>query len=169
MTSTPFRHRTNLVSQPRCRSLVDCAGAALHVHTRSVATVISVEGEIDASNAERVQQAIRRYARLKAPLIVDLSALDFIGLAGLQALTTLDREHERAGLHWHVVDGPRLCRLTRVITDHGLPLIDSVAEALRIIGDQIATRRQCLAVPACQHEPQWTNSAVRRAPRRATA
>jgi anti-anti-sigma regulatory factor len=70
---------TALLEQLRCRQLIDCAAAQLHVHARSLATVLRVDGEIDASDAELLAQAIRRFSQLKTPLILDLSQLDFLG------------------------------------------------------------------------------------------
>ncbi|OBA62563.1 sulfate transporter [Mycobacterium sp. 1100029.7] len=148
---------------------MDCAGARLHVHARSSATVLSVDGEVDASNAHLLEQAIRRYARLNAPLILDLTEVDFLGMAGFRALLVLNCEHQRAGLHWSVIGGARLRRLTRIVTNHGLPLVDSVSEALQIIDDGIRLRRQCLPNPARQHEPQRMSAAMRLVARRATA
>jgi anti-anti-sigma factor len=134
--------------------MIDCVGAQLHVHARSVATILRLDGEIDASNAGLLGQAIRRYSQLKAPLILDLSQLGFLGMAGFRMLLVLNREHQRAGLQWSVVDGARLHRLTGVVTNHGLPLVDSVPEGLQLVSDLIRARRQCLSGLAHQQEPQ---------------
>ena len=149
MTALPDR-----LGEPRCRYVIDCAGAQVHVHARRLATVLRVEGEIDVSNADLVAQAIRRFARLKAPLILDVSELDFLGVAGLRALLLLHEEHRQARLHCNVVSGAALQRLTGVASDHGLPVVDSVPEALQNIHDFIHARRQLLWGLARQREPQ---------------
>ncbi len=133
---------TGRCGEPRSRYVIDCAGAQVHVHARSLATVLRIEGEIDASNADLVGQAIRRFARLKAPLVLDLSNLGFLSSAGLRALLLLNEEHRQARLHCNVVSGAALRRLTGVITDHGLPVVDSVPEALQSSHDFIHARRQ---------------------------
>ncbi|ODR06814.1 hypothetical protein BHQ21_10425 [Mycobacterium sherrisii] len=158
-----------MCGQPRCRFSIDCAGAQLHVHTRRSATVLGVHGEIDAFNADLVGDGIRRYARLKAPVVLDLSQLDLLSAAGFRMLLILNEEHERAGLHWSVVSGARSRRVGAVFPKHGLPLVDSVSEALHIVDDLVQTRRRWLAVPARQHEPQRDNSSGRAAGRRAIA
>ena len=140
--------------EPRSRYEIDCAGARVRVHARSLATVLRIEGEIDASNADLVAQAIRRFARLKAPLVLDVSHLDFLGSAGLRALLVLNAEHRQARLHCNVVSGAALRRLTGAATDHGLPVVDSVPEALQNTHDFIHARRQLLPGPARQREPQ---------------
>lgn len=140
--------------QPRNRYVIDCAGASVHVHARSLATVLRIDGEIDACNAELVAQVVRRFARLKAPLVLDVSQLDFLGSAGLRVLLLLDEEHREAQLHNNVVSGAALRRLTRVVTDHGLPVVDSVPEALQNTHDFIHARRRLLMGLAHQGEAQ---------------
>jgi anti-anti-sigma factor len=149
MTALPDRHE-----EPRSRYVIDCAGAQVHVHARRVATVLRIEGEIDASNAYLVAGAIRRFARLKAPLVIDVSHLGLLGSAGLRMLLLLNEEHGQARLHCNVVSGAALRRLTRVATDHGLPVVDSVPEALQNTHDFIQARRRLLSGLARQREPQ---------------
>jgi anti-anti-sigma factor len=149
MTVVPDR-----LGEPRTRYVIDCAGAQVHVHTRRLATVLRIEGEIDVSNADLVAQAIRRFARLKAPLVLDVSQLDFIGIAGLRTLLLLNEEHRQARLHCNVVSGTALQRLTGVAADHGLPVVDSVPEALQNTHDFIHARRQLPSRVARQREPQ---------------
>jgi anti-anti-sigma factor len=140
--------------EPRSRYAIDCAGAQVNVHARSLATVLRIEGEIDAANADLVAQTVRRFARLKAPLVLDLSQLGFMGSAGLRTLLLLSEEHRQARLHCNVVSGAALRRLTSVVTDHGLPLVDSVPEALQNTHEFIHARRQLVSRVARQREPQ---------------
>ena len=154
MTASPEIPAPDLCEQPRDRYVIDCAGARLHAHARSLATVVRVEGEIDASNADLVAQAIRRYSQLKAPLILDLSHLDFLGVAGFRALLILNHEHQKAQLQCSVVSGAALRQVTRVVTDHALPLVDTVPEALQLIEEAIRARRQFVSGLARQRELQ---------------
>jgi len=154
MTASPEMRTPHLPEEPRCRYVIDCGGAQLHVHARSLATALRIDGEIDASNTDRVAQAIRHFSKLKAPLILDLSHLDFLCVAGLRALLSLNDEHQQTRLHCSVVSGPALHRLTRVITDHGLPIVESVPEALELVEDGIRARRRLVSRLARQHEPQ---------------
>lgn len=121
---------SNRLEPPLYSYAIDCAEAQLLVYPRIPATVVRIEGEIDASNAEFIGRAIRRFAR-QTPLIVDASHLDYVGSAGLQVLLILTDERRHAGLHCSVVGGPALHRLTRVVVDHGLSLADSVTDALQ--------------------------------------
>ncbi len=74
--------------------MADFNGARLYVYARGLGTVLRVDGEIDASNTNSVAQAIRCFARLKTPLILDLSHLDFLSIDGFRALLMLNHEHQ---------------------------------------------------------------------------
>jgi anti-anti-sigma factor len=153
MTALP-QTRPDGFGEPRSRYVVDCAGAQVHVHARRLATILRIDGEIDAHNADLVAQVVRRFARLKAPLILDLSGLDFVGSAGLRVLLTLNEEHRQAQLHCNVVSGSALRRLTRVVNDHGLPVVNSIPEALQNTHEFVHARRRRLTGLPRQPEPQ---------------
>ena len=143
---------------PRSRYVIDCAGAQLYVHARSVSTVLRFDGEIDMANAGLVAEAIRGFARLRAPLILDLSHLSFLGIAGFRVLIALNDEHQQTRLHCGIVNGDSLRRLTRVLPDHGLPIVESVSEALRLIEEAIRARREFPSGMGRQREPQGDGS-----------
>jgi anti-anti-sigma factor len=154
MTALPYPPPPELLGQPRSRYQIDCAGAQIHVHARSVATVLRVEGEVDAANTDLITESIRRFSRLKAPLVLDLSGLDFLAASGFRALLVVNEEHRQAKLRCSVVSGAALRRLTRVVLDHGLPIAESVPAALAHIDCATTVRRRLVSGPARQHEPQ---------------
>lgn len=127
--------------RPRYRYVVNCDGAQMFVYARRLATVVRVDGGVDAANAARIAAEIRRFTRARTPLIVDLSHLDFLGIEGFQQLLALNHQHRSAGLYCSVVSGPALGPLLRVVKDHGLALVRSVPEALQMIEDAVAIRR----------------------------
>ena len=129
----------------RCRYMADFAGAQLYVCARSLGTLLRVEGEIDASNAEDVTQGIRRFARLKTPLVLDLCDLSFLSVEGFRAVLVLNRELQHSRVHCSVVAGEAMRPLLRIVTDNGLPVVGSVPEALQVIEDIVAARRQFLS------------------------
>ncbi|WP_204800677.1 STAS domain-containing protein [Mycobacterium riyadhense] len=121
----------------------------MQVHDGSLATVLRVDGEIDASNANLVTREIGRIWRLDTPLIVDLGTLDFLGIAGLRGLLELEDENQP---QLFVITGPALQRLTRVISDAGLPIVHSVPEAVRLIEEALqAGRRLPQTLPDSEH------------------
>jgi STAS domain len=131
-------------SHPRYRYVIDCGGAQLFIYARSLATVLRVDGEIDGFNAARIATEIRRFSEVGTPLILDLSHLEFLGIDGFQELLALNYDHHTAGLHCSIVKGVAMRPLLRIVTDHGLPLVKSVPEALQLIDDALAGRRQSL-------------------------
>lgn len=124
------------------------------MHARSTATVLRIDGEVDAANTDLVAGVIRRFSRLRAPLVLDLSGLDFLAGSGLRALLDLNEEHRKAQLRCSIVSGAALRRLTRLSPDHGLPIADSVDAALAHIEAATTARRRLVSGPARQHEPQ---------------
>jgi anti-sigma B factor antagonist len=124
--------------------MADFNGARLYIYARSLGTVLRVDGEIDVLNAHDVAQTIRRFARLKTPLILDLSHLDFLSLDGFRALLVLNRELHQARVHCSVVAGAAMRPLLQIVNDHGLSVVGSVAEALQLIEDIVRSRRRLL-------------------------
>jgi STAS domain len=134
--------------------MADFDGAQLYVYARSLGTVLRVDGEIDASNVRRFAETIRRFGRLKTPLILDLSHLDFLSLDGFRTLLVLNHEHQKACVHCSVVAGAAMRPLLHIVSDHGLPVVGSVAEALQLIEDIVRARRQSLSDIVRRPQPQ---------------
>jgi anti-sigma B factor antagonist len=133
--------------------MADFNGARLYVYARRLGTVLRVDGEIDASNAIDVANAIRQFARLKTPLILDLSHLGFLSTDGFRALLVLNHEYQRSRVHCSVVAGAAMRPLLRIVKEHGLPVVDSVAEALQFIEDIVRARRQLLSTAIRDRQP----------------
>ncbi|MDT5223052.1 MAG: hypothetical protein QOG19_459 [Mycobacterium sp.] len=129
---------------PRYRYVIDCDGARLFIYARGLATVLRVDGEIDGFNAARIATEIRRFSEVATPLILDLSRLDFLGIDGFQELLAVSYDHHTAGLHCSIVKGLAMRPLLRIVSDHGLPLVKSVPEALQLIDDAFSGSRQSL-------------------------
>jgi len=129
---------------------IDCDGARIYVYVRGLGTVLHIEGDIDAANADRVAAEVRRFARAQTPLVLDLSHLDFLGIDGFRSLLRLNQENHTARLYCSLVPGPAMRLLTRIVKDHGLPLAGSVPEALQFIEDAVGARRQT--------RPGWPNA-----------
>lgn len=107
--------------------------------TRSVVDgciVLSVNGEIDALTAPTLDSAIRTGIRESAPgvLVVDLTAVEFLGSAGLAVLvnTVKDAQDQRVMLRI-VIDNSRPVVRPIEVTglDAVLPVYDTVEHALQ--------------------------------------
>ena len=127
--------------------IIDGRIAWWKVHARRQANVLTASGEIDASNADSFAKTISRLTAEGDPLIVDLRAVDFCGVQGLQVLVTLDEECQESGLPWALVAGRALHALLR-IGDVGasLPVVRSVADALQRFESDKRTGRQLLSL-----------------------
>jgi anti-sigma B factor antagonist len=144
--------------------MAEFTGARLFVYARSLGTVLRIDGEIDASNAYNVANAIRRFARLKTPLILDLSHLDFLSVDGFRALLVLNHEHQQVRVHCSVVTGTAMRPLFHIVKDHGLPVAGSVAEALQQIEDIVRARRQVFSDAVRNRQPQQEAARVTTVP-----
>jgi anti-anti-sigma factor len=89
--------------------------------------VITVQGELDASNASQLADYVELCMAQSTPLILDLSSLKFFGTAGFSALHLINVQCAGANLRWAVVPNKAVSRLLRICDpDHTLPLVKSV-------------------------------------------
>lgn len=122
-------------SPPHCDSaFFDCGGARLRAKTDTGLAVISISGEIDASNVEGVNRHVRELESDCGALIVDLADVDFIAIDGLRALFALNMQCARTGTTLALIASQAVNRLLRV-GDHErlLPVVGSATEALLVI------------------------------------
>jgi hypothetical protein len=63
---------------------IDCNRAAIAAHARSVATVLSVHGQVDVHNADTVYRHLRRFDRLDTALILDVTDAQFADIGELR-------------------------------------------------------------------------------------
>ncbi len=110
-------------------------GRASVVASRTpVALVLSVRGEVDASNAARLADYVERHAAVSGALVVDTTAVDFFGAPAIAALHRVHRCTGVNGAQWRLVAGPALRRVMRACSTKGLPLALNVTSALRELG-----------------------------------
>ncbi|MDP9166062.1 MAG: STAS domain-containing protein [Actinomycetota bacterium] len=95
------------------------------------AVVISVHGEVDASNAARLADYVERHAAIAGALVVDTSTVDFFGAPALAVLHRVDRCCAANGVGWRLIAGPALRRVLRASGTTELPEADNAETALR--------------------------------------
>lgn len=105
------------------------AEASATVETDPV--VVTVRGEIDASNGRSLTSFVERHASIDGTLVLDLSAVAFFGTAGLTALRRIDLCCDRIG--WLLVASPAVRRALRACQAEDLPQSESVAVAVRAL------------------------------------
>ena len=94
-------------------------------------TVITVDGELDAANADQLAAYVQRSASRSQRVIVDLRGLEFIGTAGFSALHRINVVCSGAQTPWAMVTSAAVSRLLRVCDPDGtLPVTSPADEPL---------------------------------------
>jgi len=124
-------------------TIFDCGTAAVRAHCRHLATVVTIQGEIDAVNVERIALYLRRFLLGTNPVVLDMTGVGRVTTAGLSLLLTFDDDCDGAGLGWTLVAGPAVSEMLNVAAaQDAFPVAGSVHEALHELADAIANRRQ---------------------------
>lgn len=112
----------------------DYRRACLRAKTAAGLTLISISGDIDASNVEEVSRCASEVASDCDELIVDLVEVDFIALDGLHALFALNMHCALTGKTWALIAGRAVRHLLQLADRDGLlPVVGSATEALLLV------------------------------------
>jgi anti-anti-sigma factor len=117
-------------------------GVCLRSHTLNGATVVSVTGELDASNIHHLTDYTRPCLTRRSSLVLDLSELEFLGAQGIQSLFAIADECERNGIEWALVPSHPVSRLLRICDKQArLPSVGSIDQALERVSAPARMRR----------------------------
>ena len=98
-------------------------------HLSDTAVLVTVRGEVDATNSRALAGYIERQITGSARLVLDLTVIEFFGTAGFAALHNVNVICARYGVQWELVVGPQLRRFLRICDpDNLLPLGDSAVD-----------------------------------------
>ncbi len=126
---------------------VDCGGAEVRAHCRHLATVVTIRGEVDAVNVDRVSDCLRRFIVCDNPVVLDISNVSHFAGAGFSLLYTFDEDCRRAGMEWTLVASPDVTeQLVAGDGDSSFLTAGSVPEAFGDLADAVVYRRR-LALP----------------------
>lgn len=120
----------------------DCDGAQIRAHCRHLATVVTIRGDIDAVNVDRVTEYVRRLILGSNPVVLDVSDVNDFAAAGILFVHRLDEACRAAGVEWTLVASPAIIGLLGAGGDDLFPTARSVREALGHLADAIVNRRQ---------------------------
>jgi anti-anti-sigma factor len=138
---------TIAISARQGNGSVDCGGAEVRAHCRHLATVVTIRGEVDAVNVERVRDCLRRFVVGDSPLVLDISNVTHFAAAGFSLLLSFDEDCRRAGLEWTLVASPDITeQLVASDGDSVFLTAGSVPEAFGELADAVVSRRR-LALP----------------------
>ena len=123
----------------------DCNGAAVRAQCRHLATVVTINGVVDATNVDQVTEYSRRFILPDKPLIVDLSGLDSFSVQGIRLLYRIDDACSAAGVEWAVIASQAVMPVLLIAGEESsFPTAGSVHEALRYFADANTARRRLL-------------------------
>lgn len=114
--------------------------AQFSARTEPSGTVITVDGELDAANADQLAAYVQRSVSRSRRVILDLRGLEFIGTAGFSALHRINVVCSGAQASWAMVTSAAVSRLLRVCDPDGTlpvtapsdePLLDSITWTAR--------------------------------------
>jgi anti-anti-sigma factor len=119
------------ISMSVAQSWQQCRTAQFTARWGASGTVINVDGELDAANADQLAAYVQRSVRRSRRVILDLRGLEFIGTAGFSALHRINVACSGAQVHWAMVASPAVKRLLRICDPDGaLPVTTPRAEPL---------------------------------------
>ena len=72
--------------------------------------MVTIRGEIDAANVDRVGEYILRFILGSNPVVLDLSDVSHFAAAGISLLHGFDEDCRAAGVEWTLVASPAISR-----------------------------------------------------------
>ena len=100
------------------------ATASADITTESV--VVTVTGELDASNTTDLARYLEHHSGVAATLYVDLREVTFFSTAGLAVLHRVDNQHAQRDSRWWLVPGPAVRKVLRICGAQDLPQRDTL-------------------------------------------
>lgn len=144
MTATSTAGASAVTSRYENRPF-NCGGAQIRAHCRHLAMVVTITGDVDAVNVDRVGQYLTRLLLVEKPIVLDLSDVDSFAAQAISLLYRLDEACDEAGLEWALVANRAVMGLLGIGIDEAMfPIANSVPQALRHFADAIHTRRRLL-------------------------
>lgn len=149
MTAEKAMDTITLTSARASERCVEDHGPEFTAHYHPFATVVRVNGDVDAYNVDRVSNYVGRVITAAEAVVLDLSRIDFLSVAGLRALLTFDEECARVGVSWVMVTSPAVDRTLKVAGgDLGLPAFRTMdAALLQLAGADDAPRTEHQVTP----------------------
>ncbi|MGV0779642.1 STAS domain-containing protein [Mycolicibacterium sp. XJ775] len=100
-------------------------------------SVISVQGELDASNATELTDCGIRNSRPRGQLVLDLSAVEFFGAGCFACLHTINVRCACEGIDWVLIPSAAVARVLGICDPAcALPVSNELPAALSMLRDQ---------------------------------
>ncbi|OBJ86139.1 STAS domain-containing protein [Mycobacterium asiaticum] len=108
------------------------------------ATVVGVFGQLDTANTAYLSEVLIPFLRVRGGLVIDLEALQYCSVTGLEFFISFDRRCRKARCPWALVPGASLHGLLR-LSGGILPVAESLDEAAHLL-DAAGSRRPTLRI-----------------------
>jgi anti-anti-sigma factor len=100
------------------------ASASAEVSPESI--VVTIAGELDASNAQDFAGYVERHSAATRRLYLDLREVTFISTAGLAVLRRVEYQYAQRGSRWWLLASPAVRKLLRVCDAQDLPQLETL-------------------------------------------
>ena len=141
-------HNSSTLLVSRGNRQLNVADISMQIEIRRGATVVTVSGELDASNIAHLEDHARQFAMGDRPFVLDLSQLDRLAAQGIRVLFRLDELCQQTGVKWAILPGRPVTRLLRICDrDERLPIVYSIAQALQGFSTRGPARQLLQLVP----------------------
>ena len=100
------------------------AHASAGVTTESI--VVTVAGELDASNAHEFSRYVEEHGAITDRLYVDLREVTFFSTSGLAALYRLHHQSTQCGSRWWLLASPAVRKVLRMCDAQHLPQVEGL-------------------------------------------
>jgi anti-anti-sigma factor len=115
----------------------------MQAHLRHLATILTISGDIDVSNTDRISAYAVRLVPVGNALLLDLSGVDFLAARSISVLATVADASDDAGLPWALVTSHAVDRVLRISQrDDILPVASSVPDGMQYFADLARVRQQ---------------------------
>lgn len=122
---------------------VSCGGAEVTAQSRHLATLLTISGDIDDTNAKALYDRTGCFVLPDTGFVLDLSGVTSFAADGARLIARIDEACRAAGIEWAlVVSGAVADRLA--LADTVYPLAASVPDALHRFADRLFNRRRTL-------------------------
>jgi anti-anti-sigma factor len=121
----------------------DRGGVDMRAHLRHMATILTISGDIDARNIDRVSAYATRLVPVGNALLLDLSGVTFFAAQSISVLVNVGDACDNAESPWALVTSHAVDRVLRIShQDHVLPVASSVPDGMQYFADLARVRHQ---------------------------
>jgi anti-anti-sigma regulatory factor len=123
----------------------NCDGAQIRVCSRQLATVVTITGDLDDTNLDRVSQYAGRFVLRETPVVLDLSGVSSATPHIVSLLCDIDDACSAAGVEWSLIASQPVAGAVHIFDARiELPTVATVADALNHFADEMLERRRLL-------------------------